>query len=50
MPPVDDGHDEMEARLDFLFVRLHLHGPAKWVFATMLLVVIAVVVLQLTGH
>ncbi len=40
----------MEARLDFLLVRLHLRGPATWVFATTLVVVVAIIVLRLTGH
>jgi hypothetical protein len=50
MPAEHDGQDEMEARLDFLLVKLHVRGPARWVFAITLLVVIAILVLKLTGH
>lgn len=50
MRGADDGHDEMEAHLDFVGVRLHLRGRAPWVFVTVLIIVAAIVVLRLTGH
>ena len=50
LPATENGRDELEARLEFLGMRLHLHGPAPWVFATVLALVAAVVVLKLTGH
>jgi hypothetical protein len=50
MPGAENRKDEMEARLDFLRVRLRIRGPAPWVFATVLIVVAAIVVLGLTGH
>jgi hypothetical protein len=50
MPAEHDGQDEMEARLDFLGVRLHVRGRAPWVFVTVLVIVAAIVVLRLTGH
>jgi hypothetical protein len=50
MPPANNPQDEMEARLDVVAVRLRLRGPARWVFATVLIVVVAIFVLRLTGH
>jgi hypothetical protein len=46
----DEGHDEMEAHLEFLGVRLHLRGRGRWVFVTVLIIVATIVVLRLTGH
>jgi hypothetical protein len=40
----------MEARLDFLMVRLQLRGPAKWVFLTIVVVLVAILVLRLSGR
>ena len=40
----------MDARLDFLLVKLRVRGPARWVFAIVFIVVAAVILLRVTGH
>jgi hypothetical protein len=40
----------MEVRLRFLGVRLLVRGPARWVFALTVVVVLAVAVLTILGH
>ncbi len=41
---------DMEVRLRFLGVRLLVRGPARWVFALTVVVVLAVAVLTILGH
>ena len=44
-------HEEMDVTLELFRLRLHAHGPGRFgVFATAVLVAVAILPLKLTGH
>ena len=42
--------DDMEVRLRFLGMRLVVRGPARWVFAVTVIVVLAIVLLHILAR